>query len=203
MVGHANRQLGALEVLKSSQVLAAHLEDLLFARFDRPPTDAELEAFADAIGRSHITVTPNLGKACALLSALAGADRLWADRPHARRPHRVPHHRQGREAHRRLGSPLRPQRHLRGPQAGLIPTRKSLAGGRDRVNSFPRPMRVFFVHIRDPQFYALPAATRARNGNIRVMGFPPIGIMRSRPCSNVPATSASCSTRPIRTRRMP
>src|ERR1041385_1503415 len=38
-------------------------------------------------------------------------------------------------------------------------------------------MRVFLVHIRDPQFYALPAATRARNGNIRVMGFPPIGIM--------------------------
>ncbi len=81
MVGHANRQLGALEVLKSSQVLAAHLEDLLFARFDRPPTDAELEAFADAIGRSHITVTPNLGKACALLSVLAGADRLWATAP--------------------------------------------------------------------------------------------------------------------------
>src|SRR5260221_1932911 len=39
------------------------------------------------------------------------------------------------------------------------------------------PMRVFLIHIRDPQFYALPAATRAKNGNIRVMGFPPIGIM--------------------------
>jgi len=38
-------------------------------------------------------------------------------------------------------------------------------------------VRVFLIHIRDPQFYALPAATRARNGNIRVMGFPPIGIM--------------------------
>ncbi|HUI25268.1 MAG TPA: radical SAM protein [Candidatus Kryptonia bacterium] len=38
-------------------------------------------------------------------------------------------------------------------------------------------MRVFLVHIRDPQFYALPAATRAANGNVRVMGFPPIGIM--------------------------
>jgi radical SAM superfamily enzyme YgiQ (UPF0313 family) len=38
-------------------------------------------------------------------------------------------------------------------------------------------MRVFLIHIRDPQFYALPSATRARNGNIRVMGFPPIGIM--------------------------
>ena len=38
-------------------------------------------------------------------------------------------------------------------------------------------MRVFLIHIRDPQFYALPAAKRAANGNIRVMGFPPIGIM--------------------------
>jgi anaerobic magnesium-protoporphyrin IX monomethyl ester cyclase len=38
-------------------------------------------------------------------------------------------------------------------------------------------MRVFLVHIRDPQFYALPAATRAANGNLRIMGFPPIGIM--------------------------
>jgi anaerobic magnesium-protoporphyrin IX monomethyl ester cyclase len=38
-------------------------------------------------------------------------------------------------------------------------------------------MRIFLIHIRDPQFYALPATTRAANGNIRVMGFPPIGIM--------------------------
>jgi anaerobic magnesium-protoporphyrin IX monomethyl ester cyclase len=38
-------------------------------------------------------------------------------------------------------------------------------------------MRVFLIHVRDPQFYALPAKTRARNGRIRVMGFPPIGIM--------------------------
>lgn len=38
-------------------------------------------------------------------------------------------------------------------------------------------MRVFLIHIRDPQFYALPAAARATNGNIRIMGFPPIGIM--------------------------
>ncbi|MBI2963563.1 MAG: B12-binding domain-containing radical SAM protein [Deltaproteobacteria bacterium] len=38
-------------------------------------------------------------------------------------------------------------------------------------------MRVFLIHIRDPQFYALPTATRAANGNPRVMGFPPIGIM--------------------------
>jgi radical SAM superfamily enzyme YgiQ (UPF0313 family) len=38
-------------------------------------------------------------------------------------------------------------------------------------------VRVFLIHVRDPQFYALPAKTRAKNGNIRVMGFPPIGIM--------------------------
>jgi anaerobic magnesium-protoporphyrin IX monomethyl ester cyclase len=38
-------------------------------------------------------------------------------------------------------------------------------------------MRIFLIHIRDPQFYALPVKTRAPNGNIRVMGFPPIGIM--------------------------
>src|SRR5206468_3095852 len=38
-------------------------------------------------------------------------------------------------------------------------------------------MRVFLVHIRDPQFFAMPSTTRAKNGNLRVMGFPPIGIM--------------------------
>ncbi|MEO8429772.1 MAG: radical SAM protein, partial [Verrucomicrobiota bacterium] len=38
-------------------------------------------------------------------------------------------------------------------------------------------MKVFLIHVRDPQFYALPAKTRAKNGNLRVMGFPPIGIM--------------------------
>ncbi len=38
-------------------------------------------------------------------------------------------------------------------------------------------MLVYLIHVRDPQFYALPAKTRAANGNIRVMGFPPIGIM--------------------------
>ncbi len=38
-------------------------------------------------------------------------------------------------------------------------------------------MRIFLIHVRDPQFYALPAKNRAANGNIRVMGFPPIGIM--------------------------
>lgn len=38
-------------------------------------------------------------------------------------------------------------------------------------------MRVFLIHVRDPQFYALPAKTRAKNGNLRIMGFPPIGIM--------------------------
>jgi radical SAM superfamily enzyme YgiQ (UPF0313 family) len=38
-------------------------------------------------------------------------------------------------------------------------------------------VRIFLIHVRDPQFYALPAATKAQNGRIRVMGFPPLGIM--------------------------
>jgi radical SAM superfamily enzyme YgiQ (UPF0313 family) len=46
-----------------------------------------------------------------------------------------------------------------------------------RINRIEPPIRVFLIHVRDPQFYALPAKTRAKNGNIRVMGFPPIGIM--------------------------
>jgi len=38
-------------------------------------------------------------------------------------------------------------------------------------------MRIFLIHIREPQYYALPERTRATNGNIRIIGFPPIGIM--------------------------
>ena len=38
-------------------------------------------------------------------------------------------------------------------------------------------MLVFLIHVRDPQFYALPAKTWCKNGCIRVMGFPPIGII--------------------------
>jgi radical SAM superfamily enzyme YgiQ (UPF0313 family) len=38
-------------------------------------------------------------------------------------------------------------------------------------------MRVFLVHVRDPQFYAIPRRSPARNGRLQVMGFPPIGIM--------------------------
>ncbi len=38
-------------------------------------------------------------------------------------------------------------------------------------------MLVFLIHVRDPQFYALPAKERTKNGHYRVMGFPPIGIM--------------------------
>jgi radical SAM superfamily enzyme YgiQ (UPF0313 family) len=45
------------------------------------------------------------------------------------------------------------------------------------ANAKKQTMLIFLIHVRDPQFYALPAKTRARNGNIRVMGFPPIGIM--------------------------
>jgi anaerobic magnesium-protoporphyrin IX monomethyl ester cyclase len=38
-------------------------------------------------------------------------------------------------------------------------------------------MFVCLIHVRDPQFYALPVQTHAKNGRVRVMGFPPIGIM--------------------------
>jgi radical SAM superfamily enzyme YgiQ (UPF0313 family) len=38
-------------------------------------------------------------------------------------------------------------------------------------------MRVVLVHVRDPQFYAIPSKRRGRNGRVQVMGFPPIGIM--------------------------
>ena len=38
-------------------------------------------------------------------------------------------------------------------------------------------MKVFLVHVRDPQFYAIPGKKRAKNGRIQLMGFPPIGVM--------------------------
>jgi radical SAM superfamily enzyme YgiQ (UPF0313 family) len=38
-------------------------------------------------------------------------------------------------------------------------------------------MRVFLIHVRDAQFYAIPRQKRTPNGRRQVMGFPPIGIM--------------------------
>jgi anaerobic magnesium-protoporphyrin IX monomethyl ester cyclase len=38
-------------------------------------------------------------------------------------------------------------------------------------------MRVVLVHVRDPQFYAIPDRRRGKNGRLQIMGFPPIGIM--------------------------
>ncbi len=38
-------------------------------------------------------------------------------------------------------------------------------------------MKVVLVHVRDPQFYAIPGEVRGKNGRLQVMGFPPIGIM--------------------------
>ena len=38
-------------------------------------------------------------------------------------------------------------------------------------------MRTFLVHVRDPQFYAIPSMERSERGHPRIMGFPPIGIM--------------------------
>lgn len=38
-------------------------------------------------------------------------------------------------------------------------------------------MRVYLVHVRDPQFYAIQKGKRGPSGHHEVMGFPPIGIM--------------------------
>jgi radical SAM superfamily enzyme YgiQ (UPF0313 family) len=40
-----------------------------------------------------------------------------------------------------------------------------------------RLKRVVLVHVRDPQFYAIPGSVRGKNGRLQIMGFPPIGIM--------------------------
>ena len=54
-----------------------------------------------------------------------------------------------------------------------MPGAKVLLGNASRESN----MLIFLIHVRDPQFYALPTTTRAPDGAIRVMGFPPIGIM--------------------------
>lgn len=38
-------------------------------------------------------------------------------------------------------------------------------------------MRIFLIHVRDPQFYGIPEVNRSKAGRVRIMGFPPIGIM--------------------------
>jgi radical SAM superfamily enzyme YgiQ (UPF0313 family) len=38
-------------------------------------------------------------------------------------------------------------------------------------------MRVVLVHVRDPQFYAIPRKQSPKTGRLQVMGFPPIGVM--------------------------
>jgi len=38
-------------------------------------------------------------------------------------------------------------------------------------------MKVFLIHVRDPQFYAIPGKQKKPNGRLQVMGFPPIGVM--------------------------
>ena len=45
------------------------------------------------------------------------------------------------------------------------------------VKSVHGAMKVLLIHVRDPQFYAIPSKKRGKNGRIQVMGFPPIGIM--------------------------
>ncbi|MBU4477541.1 MAG: B12-binding domain-containing radical SAM protein, partial [Candidatus Omnitrophica bacterium] len=38
-------------------------------------------------------------------------------------------------------------------------------------------MRVFLINIRDPEFFTVARGLRTKNGNIRIIGSPPIGIM--------------------------
>jgi radical SAM superfamily enzyme YgiQ (UPF0313 family) len=38
-------------------------------------------------------------------------------------------------------------------------------------------MRILLIHVRDPQFYGIPEAKRSEAGRVRIIGFPPIGIM--------------------------
>jgi radical SAM superfamily enzyme YgiQ (UPF0313 family) len=38
-------------------------------------------------------------------------------------------------------------------------------------------LRVFLIHVRDPQFFAIPGKKKGKNGRLQVMGFPPIGVM--------------------------
>src|SRR4030095_16561300 len=65
-----------------------------------------------------------------------------------------------------------------GPQSGpLRVCARDNTTGVDRVIPFGRSMKVYLVHIRDPQFYAIPGNVRGENGRLQVMGFPPIGIM--------------------------
>jgi len=38
-------------------------------------------------------------------------------------------------------------------------------------------MRVVLIHVRDPQFFTVPDRRRPPTGRVRVMGFPPLGVM--------------------------
>ena len=55
--------------------------------------------------------------------------------------------------------------------------RGAVLGFAAEARRMPLSVRAFLVHVRDPQFYAIPRQTRAANGRLQVMGFPPIGIM--------------------------
>jgi imidazolonepropionase-like amidohydrolase len=60
LTGHINRQIPSNDVFEAGQVLAAHAEDLIFARYDHPPTKEELTTLADDVRLSGITVTANV-----------------------------------------------------------------------------------------------------------------------------------------------
>jgi anaerobic magnesium-protoporphyrin IX monomethyl ester cyclase len=59
----------------------------------------------------------------------------------------------------------------------LVPTAVSPRDASAVGATRPLAKKVFLVHVRDPQFYAIPGKVRGKNGRLQVMGFPPIGIM--------------------------
>ena len=78
LTGHVNRQLPVAEVFSSGQVLAAHAEDLIFARYDHPPTDTELATLADETKKSGVTVTANIALNPATAAQVRDVDTVLA-----------------------------------------------------------------------------------------------------------------------------
>src|ERR1700733_2372189 len=78
VVGHVNRQMPTADVFAAGQVMAAHAEDLLFARFDHRPTDEELAKFADEVAAAGITVTANVAINPATEAQIENLDRVLA-----------------------------------------------------------------------------------------------------------------------------
>lgn len=78
LVGHINRQMPAQDVFAAGQVMAAHIEDLLFAHFDHPPSDEELSKFADEVAAAGVTVTANVALNPATLRQVENLEQVLA-----------------------------------------------------------------------------------------------------------------------------